>query len=250
MTDLFSKENITLDDLREQLRRNDFTTMPVADKRKYSPDELEVYNLISGLMDEKWQENAKTMGQKHPSSCYSGDFPTELLRDRLESIVAENVLNNIMENIVNPALENGVDGDECLDNTVNILMKTVDFETMIKLSEEFTADSDFNENKAQNFPKIDHARKWNHSRSKTKTVSYEGLNREIANDTMRVEEQAIANADYESFLESCSDMDRQICVLLMQKYTQNEIAEMLGTTQSNISKRISALRKRLEKDKK
>lgn len=131
MTDLFSKETITLDDLREQLRRNDFTTMPVADKRKYSPDELEVHNLISGLMDEKWQENAKAMGQKHPSSCYSGDFP-----------------------------------------------------------------------------KIDHDRKWNHSRSKIKTVSYEGLNREIANDAMRVEEQAIANADYESFLESCSDMDR------------------------------------------
>lgn len=197
-------------------------------------------------------------GQKHPSSCYSGDFPTELLRDRLESIVADNVvailndentLNNIMESIVNPALENGVDGDECLDNTVNALMKTVDFETMLKLSEEFTADSDFNEIKAQNFPKIDHDRKWNHSRSKTKTVSYEGLNREIANDAMCVEEQAIANADYESFLESCSEMDRQICVLLMQKYTQNEIAKMLGTTQSNISKRISALRKRLEKDK-
>lgn len=259
MTDLFSKETITLDDLREQLRCNDFTTMPVADKRKYSPNELEVHNLISDFMDEKWQENAKAMGQKHPSSCYSGDFPTELLRDRLEGIVSdnviailnnENVLNNIMESIVNPALENGVDGDECLDNTVNTLMKTVDFETMIKLSEEFTADSDFNENKAQNFPKIDHDRKWNHSRSKIKTVSYEGLNKEIANDTMRVEEQAIANADYESFLESCSDMDRQICVLLMQKYTQNEIAEMLGTTQSNVSKRISALRKRLEKDKK
>ena len=61
MTDLFSKEIITLDDLREQLRRNDFTTMPVADKRKYSPDELEVHSYISGLIDEKWQGNAKTM---------------------------------------------------------------------------------------------------------------------------------------------------------------------------------------------
>ena len=57
---------------------------------------------------------------------------------------------------------------------------------------------------------------------------------------MRVEEQAIANADYESFLESCSDMDRQICVLLMQKYTQNEIAEVLGTTKA-IFKYISQL---------
>lgn len=66
MSDLFSKKTITLDDLREQLRKNDFTSLPVADKRKYTPDELEVHSYISGLMDEKWQENAKAMGAETP----------------------------------------------------------------------------------------------------------------------------------------------------------------------------------------
>ena len=254
MTDLLNKDTITLDDLREQLRKNDFTTFPIKDTEEYSTEEQEAHSYIANLMDEKWQENARKMGQKHPSSCYSKDFPTELLRDRLENLVSDNVMailndenafNNIMESIVNPALEAGANGDEYLNNTVSALMKTVDFESLLSLSQKLSDDDDFNGIKAQNFPKIDHERKWNHSRSKMKSIPVEDITEEICDEKVQVEEQAVASADYKMFLDSCSDMDRQICIMLTENYTQSEIAKALGTTQSNVSKHISALRKRL-----
>lgn len=195
MTDLLDKDTITLDDLREQLRKNDFTAFPIKNSDEYNTEEQEAHSYIAKLMDEKWQENARKMGQKHPSSCYSKDFPTELLRDRLESLVSDNVMailndenafNNIMENIVNPALEAGADGDEYLNNTVSARMKTVDFESLLSLSQELSDDDDFSEIKAQNFPKLDHDRKWNHSRSKLKSIPLEEISEEVCDEKCRL----------------------------------------------------------------
>ena len=76
-----------------------------------------------------------------------------------------------------------------------------------------STDDDFNEAKAQNFPRIDHDRKWNHGRSKMKPIPVEDIIEEVCDEKVQVEEQAVASADYKKFLDNCSDMDRQICIL-------------------------------------
>lgn len=202
------------------------------------------------------------MGLNHPSSCYSEDFPPEAIRLRLETLIADKVLeilsndrvsDNISENIITPALESGAVPDEYLRNTVIALMKTIDYEAMLKISEKHSCDTDFNELMPQNFPKLNHDRKWTHSRSKIQTVSLDGIRSsdedsgmDIADQSVDVEETAIANADISSFLNSCDETDRQIIKMLLDKFTQQEIAAGLGIAQGSVSKRIAKIRTRLQ----
>lgn len=105
----------------------------------------------------------------------------------------------------------------------------------------------------QNFPKLDHDRKWTHSRSKIQTVSLEGIRSseennglDIADDHIDVEKSAIANADISSFFTSCDETDQQIIKMLLDKFTQQEIAAGLGIAQGSVSKRIAKIRTRLQ----
>lgn len=262
MPNLLNTDKITLELLREQLQAEDFTTYPTTSLDEYNSENVEFHSYIRSLIDEKWSEIAKEMGQKHPSSCYSEDFPPEAIRLHLETLIADKVLqifnddkvtSNINENIITPALESGANPDEYLRNTVNALMKTIDYAALLKISEKHSCDTDFNELMPQNFPKLDHDRKWTHSRSKIQTVSLDGIRSsdedsgmDIADQSVDVEETAIANADISSFLNSCDETDRQIIKMLMDKFTQQEIAAGLGIAQGSVSKRIAKIRTRLQ----
>ena len=262
MPNLLNANKITIELLREQLRAEDFTAFPTVSLDKYSSIDAELHSYIRSLIDEKWSEIAKEMGLKHPSYCYSEVFPPEAIRLRLENLIADKVLqilnddgvsDNISESIITPALESGANPDEYLRNTVNALMKTIDYEALLKISEKHSCDTDFNELMPQNFPKLDHDRKWTHSRSKIQTVSLDGIRSseensslDIADEHIDVEENAIANADISSFLNSCDETDRQIIEMLLDKFTQQEIAAELDITQGSVSKRIAKIRTRLE----
>lgn len=262
MPNLLNAEKITLELLREQLQAEDFTTYPTTSLDEYNPENVEFHSYIRSLIDEKWSEIAKEMGQNHPSSCYSENFPPEAIRLRLESLIADKVLgifnddrvsDNINESIISPTIERGANPDEYLRNTVNALMKAIDYEALLKISEKHSCDTDFNELMPRNFPKLDHDRKWTHSRSKIQTVSLDGIRSsdedsgmDIADQSVDVEETAIANADISSFLNSCDETDRQIIKMLLDKFTQQEIAAELGVAQGSVSKRIAKIRTRLE----
>lgn len=172
MKDLInSEEPLTLERLREFFHENDFSTMPVKDPSEYTEDELELYNVVLKHINTEWQEISKSLGLNHPQDCYSKDFPPELIRDRMQRIIAdqvvkisndEKVLGNIMEQIIFPNLiVDVIDddlfyseelADEALHNTVNALMQTLDIGGLAKISEAMSCDEDFNPNKALNYP--------------------------------------------------------------------------------------------------
>lgn len=159
MKDLLnSEEPITLERLREFFHERDFSTMPVKDPSEYTEDELELYNVVLKHINAEWQEISKTLGLNHPQDCYSKAFPPELIRDRMQRIIAdqvikisndEKVLGNIMEEIIFPELiVDVVDddllfseeiADEALHNTVNALMQTLDIRSLAETAKKCRA---------------------------------------------------------------------------------------------------------------
>ena len=93
MKDLLnSNESLTLDHLREFFHEHDFSTMPVKDPSEYNEDDLELYNVVLEYINSEWQEISKVLGLNHPQDCYSKDFPPELIRDRMQRIIADQVV--------------------------------------------------------------------------------------------------------------------------------------------------------------
>lgn len=269
MSDLFNEKEITLDKLRENFHENDFSTLPVKDPSEYSEDELELYNRVLKHINTEWQEISKTLGLTHPQDCYSKDFPPELIKDRMQRIIAdqvvkisnnEKVLSNILENIVFPELMVEFEGDdllfceeiadEALHNTVNALIQTLDIESIVQTVKAMSCDEDFNPNKALNYPKMDHDKKWNHSRAKIKIESLDEM-AELSPtgeppqipDKANVETVADVHILIENLLDSVTEQEREIIGLLSEGYTQSEIAKKLGVSQSTISRKMSKFRK-------
>lgn len=172
---LLNSEQITLDKLSEHFHDNDFSTMPVKDPSEYTEDELELYNVVLKHINAEWQGISKSLGLNHPQDCYSKDFPPELIRDRMQRIVEDQVvkicgsdktLENMMENFIFPQMVIGIEDDdilfsedpanEALHNTVNALMQTLDIGSLAETARKISCDEDFNPNKALNYPRMDH----------------------------------------------------------------------------------------------
>lgn len=90
MTDnLLNGTPITLETLREQFRKNGFSSLPVKDLSEYSEKELALYNKVLKLVNVEWKSSSKSLGLTHLQDCYSKDYPPELIRER---IIADNVV--------------------------------------------------------------------------------------------------------------------------------------------------------------
>lgn len=265
MTDLInSNEPLTLERLREFFHENDFSTMPVKDPSEYTEDELELYNVVLKHINAEWQEIAKSLGLNHPQDCYSKNFPPELIRDRVQRIIAdhvieicndEKVLENIMEDFIFPQMVIGIEDDdilfsedlanEALHNTVNVLMQTLDVESLAKSAKKCSCDEDFNPNKALNYPKMDHNKKYHHTRSAIKVDSldeYVEEGNDAAGD-IDVELTADVHILIEKLRESVSEQEKEIIDLLSAGYNQCEIAQKLDVSQSTISRKVTKFKK-------
>lgn len=265
MKDLLnSDEPITLESLREFFHENDFSTMPVKDPSKYSEDELELYNVVLKHINAEWQEISKSLGLNHPQDCYSKDFPPELIRDRMQRIVADQVvkicgsdktLENIMEDFIFPQMVIGIEDDdvlfsedlanEALHNTVNALMQTLDIGSLAETAKKMSCDEDFNPNKALNYPRMDHYKKYYHSRSPIKVGSLDEYIEE-GNDAagdIDIELTADVRILIEKLREGASEQEKKIIDLLSAGYNQREIAQKLGVSQSTISRKVTKFKK-------
>lgn len=265
MKDLInSEEPLTLERLREFFHENDFSTMPVKDPSEYTEDELELYNVVLKHINAEWQEISKSLGLNHPQDCYSKDFPPELIRDRMQRIIAdqvvkisnnEKVLDNIMEDFIFPQIVVGVEDDEilfseelageALHNTVNALMQTLDIGSLAETAKKMSCDEDFNPNKSLNYPRMDHNRKFNHTRSAIKVGSLDEYVEE-GNDTagdIDIELTADIHILIEKLRESASEQEKEIIDLLSAGYNQREIAQKLGVSQSTISRKVTKFKK-------
>lgn len=259
MSDLFNEEKITLDKLREAFHSNDFSTLPVKDPFEYSEKDLKLYNKVLKLVNAEWKTISKSMGLTHPQDCYSKDFPPELIRERVQRIIADNVVKlrndkkafwNVIKKFVLPMILKRKSSDKALHNTTNALMKTLDIEGLSKSAKEFSCDEDFNPNKALNYPKMDHDKKWNHTRSRVKVESLDELAERSTNseppqipDKTNIEATADIHILAENLLESSSEQEREIISLLSEGYNQSEIAKRLGVSQSTVSRKVSKFKK-------
>lgn len=94
---------------------------------------------------------------------------------------SDKTLENIMEDFIFPQMVIGIEDDdvlfsedlanEALHNTVNALMQTLDIGCLAKTAKKISCDEDFNPKKALNYPRMDHYRKYNHTRSPIKVSS-------------------------------------------------------------------------------
>lgn len=259
MSNLFNKEKITLDKLREAFHSNDFSTLPVKNPSEYNEKELKLYNRVLTLVNAEWKTISKSMGLTHPQDCYSKDFPPELIRERVQRIIADYVVKlrndkkafwNVIKKFVLPMILKRKSSDKALHNTTNALMQTLDIEGLSKSAKEFSCDEDFNPNKALNYPKMDHDKKWNHTRAKMKVESLDEIAENSPNgellqipDKTNVEAVADIHILVENLLESSSEQEREIIDLLSEGYNQSEIAKRLGVSQSTVSRKVSKFKK-------
>ncbi len=260
MKDLINSEDpINLDSLRELFRSNDFSTLPVKDPSEYSEKELKLYNKVLKLVNAEWKTISKSMGLTHPQDCYSKDFPPELIRERVQRIIADNVVKllndkkaflNVIKKFVLPMILKRKSSDKALHNTTNALMQTLDIEGLSKSAKDFSCDEDFNPNKALNYPKMDHDKKWNHSRAKVNVESLDELaERSLTGEPPQIPDKT--NVEYaadihiliENLLEVSSEQEREIIGLLSEGYNQSEISRELNVSQSTISRKISKFKK-------
>ena len=254
MSDLFNEKEITLDKLREFFHENDFSTMPVKDPSEYSEEELKLYKKVLKLVNSEWKTILKSLGLTHPQDCYSKDYPPELLRERVQRIIADNVVKlchnkkalwNVFKKFVLPAILMGKNGDEQLHNTTNALIQTLDIEGLSKSAKEFSCDEDFNQSKELNYPKMDHDRKWNHSRAKIKVESLDEIAERSTTgelpqipDKTNIESNADIHILIKQLIDSATEQEQEIIKLLSEGYNQSEIARKLDVSQSTISRKI------------
>ena len=255
--DLLNEKEITLEKLREQFQNKDFTQTALKPYSVYSAEEIEFHSEIRSYIHEHWIEILKDFGIKNPMSCFSKDYPPELIREYLESLTADIVISierdeiafeNIWNTFVIPILEKkNCDelADQYLHNTVNALMQTVNIKELAEVSKEYSSDEDFSQSQNTNYPKMDHDKKWNHTRSKIKT---ESLDERLENDediiqqNFDAESLAITNITLKEIIEKADDQEKQILKMLSIGCTQSEIAKQLGISQGTVSKKIGKIR--------
>ena len=259
MSDLLNEKEITLDKLREHFHENDFSTLPVKEPSEYNEKELWLYNRVLKLLNAEWKSVSKLLGLTHPQDCYSKDYPPELLRERVQRIIADNVVKlrndrkafwNVLKTFIIPRLFKGSNGDTELHNSTLALMLTLDVKGLSDSAKEFSCDEDFNKSKALNYPKMDHDKKWNHTRAKVKVESLDELAEHSptgeppqVSDTTNIEATADIHIMIENLLDSATEQEREIITLLSEGYNQSEIAQKIGVSQSTVSRKVSKFKK-------
>lgn len=262
---LLNEEEITLEKLREQFQNNDFTKTALKPYSEYTLKEVEFHNEIRSYVHESWRELLKEFGIKNPESCFSKNYPPELVREYLERLIADIIISiehdeKAFENIMNTFIAPILAQENCdelteryLHNTVNALMQTVDIKGLAEASKEYSCEEDFGNGVSTNYPKIDHDRRWNHSRSKIKTESLEELlengKEDVAEEELDVEGLAITNVALKEIIDNADEQERHILELLAVGRTQSEIADELGVSQGTISKKLAKIRNTYKTEK-
>ena len=164
----------------------------------------------------------------------------------------ETAFENIWNTFVIPILEQqNCDelADQYLHNTVSALMQTVNIQDLVKISKEYSTDEDFSQSRNTNYPKMDHDKKWNHTRSKIKTESldivFENDEEIITQGQFDPESMAITNVMLKEIIDDADEQEKKIIAMLAEGLNQSEIASRLGISQSAVSKKIGKTKNKI-----
>lgn len=147
------------------------------------------------------------------------------------------------------ALDGWADG--MLERELPIMITGQKAKELFKLSKNIPQETDFS-TRPGNKARQDVERKLFHTRTKISVILFQDdLHdpelRAAALSQVSVEELAAGSAYVDEFLKSLNDTDRKITELLLQKFTQQEIAEKLGAGQPMVSKHIKKIKQKILK---
>lgn len=159
------------------------------------------------------------------------------------------IVDNLSEEETMSALDERA--DSMIEKEMQILTTGQQAKEIFLVSKSLPQETDFS-NKKENLSRIDAYRKLFHTRTKISVCLFSDYieNEELHKKAVMQaspEELAAGSAYVSDFFKTLDDTDRQITELMLQKYTQAEIAEELGVKQSTVSKHCKKIQKSLLK---
>ncbi|MBR1811274.1 MAG: sigma-70 family RNA polymerase sigma factor [Clostridia bacterium] len=219
------------------------------------------------LFEEQSVDNAKTESAEENMDTQ----PNEESDDPLLDILFENYFRTIfsgmsdalqakadsldvtMEDLPVEVFAAALDGwaDEMLAQELPIMITGQKAKELFKLSKNIPQETDFS-NRPGNKARQDAERKLFHTRTNVSVILFQDdihdpELRSAALSQVSVEELAAGSAYVDEFLKSLNDTDREITEMLLQKFTQQEIAEKLGVRQPMVSKHIKKIQQQILK---
>ena len=204
-TSLLNKDGpITIEDLKEQFRLNDFSSLTSNYKSKTATsEENEIYIKAKGFFRVAWEKEMKKLTGKGSLRDYTGDAPIRCLEEAEENLVAGTVMellkneehcaaliervfvsmqepimkeiekyaaarNKPVEALTDEELQRALEAfaDEFLSRMMNLLQQVQEVSKLMEFMKKMPAVEDFDESVPKNRPKMDFLRKWNHPRTK------------------------------------------------------------------------------------
>ncbi len=271
----------TQKELREFFLANDWTARKPYNFKKWKPDKVEDKKYTQRIFDKIWHKISRKHGQKASPSCYTKEYPPEVLRSGVSDIVSGSVaemvnehpeiVQSIFDNLSDDFLSGGLQTvkavmtgqeiddpqvltaediqkvDRFVDNAMDTLMNTVDYDNLVQVCREFGTPEDFSDLET-NYPRTEFEEKYDHKKAKTKVV-FSSEATDFALDFERnymqysPDELAESSAFVDDFYKELHETDLAILKLLINGKTQEEIASILGfKTHSAVNKRIKRIR--------
>lgn len=209
-------------------------------QKDYPPEVLRsnVSDIVSGSVTE--------MVNEHPDVVQSifDSFSDDFLSGGLATVKAV-MTGQEIENPQALTEDDIAKVDRFVDNAMDTLMNTVDYDNLVQVCREFGTPEDFSDIKT-NYPRNEFEEKYNHTKAKTK-VTFSTLAAHYAMDIKRIngyspEELAVRSALVADFYAELDEIDLAILKLKIEGKTLEEIADILGfKTHSAIQKRMKRI---------
>lgn len=245
----------TMEELKEQFKKNDWTTIQISDPATRTEEERAEIAYVAAIMDKKFEELARQKGRPSSAKYYGEDNPLIVLQRNTEDLVASAVVkiandDKLLDGVfsgfdfTDPDIEEKV--DRMFHNAVDTVLDVMEYDKLAAIIHETSSEEDFNKNIENNFRHKDHIRRWEHTDAKVKVELSGDPTASLKKHTQSVEKEAIDNVMLEQFTLSLDSIDRKIFNRIRIGYTQDEIAKELGFKDNGaVSKRYAKIKNKL-----
>lgn len=258
----------TLDELKEFFIKHDWSAAKISEPKSRDADKIAGMEELKEIMDAEFEKIVREKGLGAASKYYENKTRVESdggnviagqgnplleLRDSTEDLISDAVYeiavnhDDMLDEIFSqfdfddPDFEQKADA--FLHNAVGTMLDVMEYEKLAKLIHEMSAFEDFNSNVHPNYRGMEHERSWYHIDTKHPTLPDPDVESLIRQQNPNPADVAISNIMIQDFLKTLDKKDKTILEMMMDGYTQAEIAKALGmANNSGVSKRISKLR--------